>query len=118
MRLWAPLSLFYGVRGRRVARGRWRDGFILPPFEIKGTKEDCNQKHSAGVHCLFLMNDSIDRRSFLKRASAAGVGLGIAGCFGPLARAGTQTKATLARKIGANDKIRSEEHTSELQSLR
>jgi predicted dehydrogenase len=51
------------------------------------------------------MSNPIDRRIFLKRASAAGIGLGMAGYLGPLARAGTQSKVTVARKIGANDKI-------------
>jgi predicted dehydrogenase len=51
------------------------------------------------------MNKNIDRRDFLKRASAAGVGLGMAAYFAPLARAGTRPKVTAARKFAANDKI-------------
>ncbi len=52
-----------------------------------------------------IMSNPIDRRLFLKQASVAGIGLGMAGYFGPLARAGLQPKVTAARKIGANDKI-------------
>ena len=51
------------------------------------------------------MSTHINRRIFLKQASAAGIGLGMAGYLGPLARAATQSKVTVARKIGANDKI-------------
>src|SRR5712664_2513243 len=51
------------------------------------------------------MNDSINRRRFLKQAGTAGVGLGMAGYFGPLAQANSQTASSSARKIGANDKI-------------
>jgi len=50
------------------------------------------------------MNDSINRRNFLKQASVAGIGLGMAGYFGPPARAGAQPMSA-ARKIGANDKV-------------
>ena len=52
------------------------------------------------------MNHSIDRRHFLKSAGAAGVGLGLAGYFGPFARADSPAGVTAARKIGANDTIR------------
>ena len=51
------------------------------------------------------MNDSINRRRFLKQAGTAGVGLGMTGYFGPLAQANSQTASSSARKIGANDKI-------------
>ena len=51
------------------------------------------------------MNDSINRRHFLKQAGTAGVGLGMAGYLGSLAEADSQTTQTSARKIGANDKI-------------
>src|SRR5882762_10422363 len=51
------------------------------------------------------MNDSNNRRSFLKQAGAAGVGLGMAGYFASLSKAESQTAPTSARKIGANDKI-------------
>jgi predicted dehydrogenase len=50
------------------------------------------------------MSTAIDRRSFLKRASAAGVGLGLAGYWASAARAGTQTAAA-PKKFGANDRI-------------
>ena len=43
------------------------------------------------------MNDSINRREFLQRTSAAGIGLGLMNYSG--------LAATTARKIGANDKI-------------
>ncbi len=51
------------------------------------------------------MNDLIDRRKFLKRAGAAGLGLTVAGCVGPLTSGSAQPKPTAARKIGANDRI-------------
>src|SRR5712664_4796383 len=51
------------------------------------------------------MNDPINRRRFLKRAGAAGMGLGMAGYLGSLAKADSQTAPTSVRKIGANDKI-------------
>ena len=51
------------------------------------------------------MNDSINRRRFLKQTGAAGVGLGMAGYFGSLGKADSKTIPTSARKIGANDKI-------------
>ena len=47
------------------------------------------------------MNDSNNRRRFLKQAGAAGIGLGMAGYFGSLAKADSQTAPTSARKIGA-----------------
>src|SRR5882757_5874027 len=50
------------------------------------------------------MNDSINRRNFLKQASAAGIGLGMAGYFGSVANANAQT-AIVRRKLGPNDKI-------------
>ena len=58
-----------------------------------------------GVYYFFIMSEPIDRRNFLKQAGTAGIGLGMAGYFSPLARAGTQPSVTAARKIGANDKI-------------
>lgn len=51
------------------------------------------------------MNDSINRRHFLKQTGAAGVGLGMAGYLGSLWQANAQTTNTIAGKIGANDKI-------------
>src|SRR5216683_2648367 len=51
------------------------------------------------------MNDSINRRRFLKQAGTAGVGLGMAGYFGSPAKADSQTAPTPARKIGANDRL-------------
>lgn len=51
------------------------------------------------------MNDSLDRRNFLKQAGAAGIGLGMAGYFSPLARASVPATAVPARKISANDTI-------------
>src|SRR6267143_831890 len=51
------------------------------------------------------MNDSNNRRHFLKQAGAAGIGLGMAGYVGSFAKADSQTAPTSARKIGANDKI-------------
>src|SRR5882757_3049054 len=50
------------------------------------------------------MNDSINRRNFLKQASAAGIGLGMAGYFSSVANASAQT-AIVRRKLGPNDKI-------------
>jgi predicted dehydrogenase len=47
------------------------------------------------------MNDSINRRNFLKQAGMAGMGLTVAGYFNPL----TKASESPARKIGANDKI-------------
>ena len=51
------------------------------------------------------MNDSINRRHFLRHAGAAGFGLGMAGYFGSLAKADSHAHRTSARKIGASDKI-------------
>src|SRR5260370_3921718 len=51
------------------------------------------------------MNDSINRRRFLKQTGVAGVGLGTASYFGSLGKADSRTAPTSARKIGANDKI-------------
>ncbi len=51
------------------------------------------------------MNDSINRRIFLKKTGAAGIGLGMAGYFGSMAKTGAQATATGGRKIGPNDKI-------------
>jgi predicted dehydrogenase len=51
------------------------------------------------------MSNFIDRRHFLKQAGTAGIGLGLAGNFSPLAKAGAQPEIIAARKIGANDKI-------------
>jgi predicted dehydrogenase len=51
------------------------------------------------------MNESINRRYFLKQTGAAGIGLGVAGYLGSLASLQAQTSSTPARKVGANDKI-------------
>jgi len=51
------------------------------------------------------MNNSIDRRQFLKQASVASVGLGLAGYLGSPARAQAKTLPAPARKIGPNDRI-------------
>ncbi|HZF02005.1 MAG TPA: Gfo/Idh/MocA family oxidoreductase [Methylomirabilota bacterium] len=51
------------------------------------------------------MNDFINRRDFLKKTGTAGIGLGMAGYFGSLAKADSQTAPALAGKIGANGKI-------------
>ena len=51
------------------------------------------------------MNDSINRRLFLKQTGATGIGLGMAGYLGSLLAADAQTTGMAARKIGANDKI-------------
>src|SRR5271165_5321247 len=51
------------------------------------------------------MSNNIDRRHFLKQATAAGIGVSMAGYFGQLARAGAQPSVTAARKIGKTDKI-------------
>ena len=50
-------------------------------------------------------NDPINRRRFLKRAGAAGMGLGMASYLGSLAKADSHTAPTSARKIEANDRI-------------
>jgi predicted dehydrogenase len=51
------------------------------------------------------MNDSINRREFLKKTGAAGIGLGMAGYFGSNANTNAQTAAMGGRKFGPNDKI-------------
>jgi len=52
------------------------------------------------------MNTNIDRRRFLKQASVASVGLGMAGYFGSLAKADdAQSAPSPAKKFGPNDKI-------------
>jgi len=51
------------------------------------------------------MNETIDRRRFLKQAGTIGIGLGMAGYFNPLARAGEQSIVPAAKKFGPNDKI-------------
>ena len=50
------------------------------------------------------MNDSINRRNFLKQAGAVGIGLGMAGYFGSVANAKAQAPI-VRRKLGPNDKI-------------
>ena len=50
------------------------------------------------------MNDSLNRRNFLKQAGAAGIGLGMAGYLGSVTNANAQT-AIVRRKLGPNDKI-------------
>ncbi len=51
------------------------------------------------------MNDSINRRLFLKRTGTAGIGLGMAGYLGSTAKTNAQAAATGGRKFGPNDKI-------------
>ncbi|HUC83779.1 MAG TPA: Gfo/Idh/MocA family oxidoreductase [Candidatus Acidoferrales bacterium] len=51
------------------------------------------------------LDENIDRRRFLKQATAAGVGLGVAGYLGTLARADAPAPAEPAKPIGANDRI-------------
>jgi predicted dehydrogenase len=51
------------------------------------------------------MNGSINRRLFLKRTGAAGIGLGVAGYFGSTASTNAQATAAGGRKFGPNDKI-------------
>src|ERR1700733_8853068 len=51
------------------------------------------------------MNDSINRRDFLKRTGAAGIGLGIAGYFGSSQNTRAQAGAMEGRKLGPKDKI-------------
>jgi len=46
---------------------------------------------------------TLDRRHFLKRTGAAGIGLGMAGYFGMLAKSGAQTAS--AKTFGASDKV-------------
>lgn len=50
------------------------------------------------------MQNSINRRNFLKRAGTAGVGLGMISYLGPVARAQTGSSPS-ANVVGANDKI-------------
>jgi predicted dehydrogenase len=51
------------------------------------------------------MNDSINRRDFLKKTGAAGMGLGLAGYFGSTADLSARTTVMAGRKFGPNDKI-------------
>ena len=51
------------------------------------------------------MNDSINRRHFLKQAGVAGVGLGLAGSAGFFTSARAKDAAVVSRSIGANDRI-------------
>jgi len=51
------------------------------------------------------MSNPIDRRNFLKQASVAGIGLGMAGYLNPTASDASQSHVTTARKIGTNDKL-------------
>jgi predicted dehydrogenase len=51
------------------------------------------------------MNDSINRRNFLKRTGAASIGLGMAGYFGSSANTNAEAAATGRRTPGPNDKI-------------
>ncbi|HEX3231796.1 MAG TPA: Gfo/Idh/MocA family oxidoreductase, partial [Pyrinomonadaceae bacterium] len=51
-------------------------------------------------------NNPINRRRFLKRSGAAGMGLGMADYLSSLGKADSQTAPTSIRKIGANDKIK------------
>jgi predicted dehydrogenase len=51
------------------------------------------------------MQNSINRRNFLKQAGVAGAGLGIASYLGSLSKAGAQAAPANSPKIGANDKI-------------
>jgi len=51
------------------------------------------------------MNNSINRRFFLKKTGAAGLGLGLAGSFASLATAASKFMPTPARPIGADGKI-------------
>jgi predicted dehydrogenase len=50
-------------------------------------------------------HEKTDRRYFLKQATAAGVGLGLAGYWGSLARAASSAAPAPARVIGANGRI-------------
>src|SRR5512135_2116633 len=52
------------------------------------------------------MRDSINRRDFLKRASAAGLGLVLARHIGSLAHAAAQARGSVRRALGPNDTIR------------
>jgi predicted dehydrogenase len=51
------------------------------------------------------MQTPTDRRTFLKQAGLAGLGLGMAGALNPFARADTQPGVTAARTIGAKDRV-------------
>lgn len=51
------------------------------------------------------MNDSINRRHFLKQTGAVGIGLGVTGYLGSWMKTDAQTTGAVGRKIGANDKI-------------
>jgi len=51
------------------------------------------------------MNEAINRRKFLKRAGAAGLGLSLAGYFGSPTDTRAQTPAITGRTPGPNDKI-------------
>ena len=51
------------------------------------------------------MNDSINRRHFLKQAGVAGVGLGLAGSAGFFTPARARDAGMVSRSIGANDRI-------------
>lgn len=51
------------------------------------------------------MNESIERRRFLKQVGAVGIGLGVAGYFNRQARAETPSSVTAANKFGPNDKV-------------
>ena len=51
------------------------------------------------------MNNSINRRHFLKQTGAAGIGLGAASYLGSLHKMYAQDTGPAARKIGTNDKI-------------
>ena len=51
------------------------------------------------------MNDSINRRHFLKQTGAAGIGLGLAGYFGSSTNAKAQAIAQGGRTMGSKDKI-------------
>lgn len=51
------------------------------------------------------MNDSINRRDFLKKTGVAGIGLGMAGYLGSSTNTSAQAATTGGRKLGPNDKI-------------
>jgi predicted dehydrogenase len=51
------------------------------------------------------MNNFINRRYFLKQASAGGFGLGIAGYFGSLSESDAATNVVPIKRMGPNDKI-------------
>ena len=51
------------------------------------------------------MNDSINRRLFLKKTGTAGIGLGMAAYLGTGTNTDAQATATAGRKLGPNDKI-------------